>query len=247
MAAKRMRIFAGPNGSGKTTIINNLREKIPFGIYVNADDIEQSLVKTNSLLFSTYSLTVEEHDLQAFFQQSNFSPVKRNDPDLWQRLAVQENTFRPQTNVDSYLAADLAEYIKQQLLKQEISFTYETVMSHESKVDFMRLARERGYRLYLYFIATEDPEINLSRVSARVAQKGHSVAPDIIRNRYYRSLGQLKTAVMQTDRGYIFDNSGTTAKLIAEITDGTDVNLIDTFNVPNWFVQYLLEGSLPNN
>jgi predicted ABC-type ATPase len=247
MAAKRMRVFAGPNGSGKTTIINNLREEIPFGIYVNADDIEQSLIKTNSLLFSNYSLTIEEHDLQAFFQQSNFSPAKRNDPDLWQRFAVQENTFRLQTTADSYLAADLAEFIRQQLLHQEISFTYETVMSHESKVDFMRLARERGYRLYLYFIATEDPEINVSRVSARVAQKGHSVAPDIIRNRYYRSLGQLKKAVMQTDRAYIFDNSGTTAKLIAEITDGIDVNLVDTSNVPNWFVQYLLEGSLPNN
>jgi predicted ABC-type ATPase len=247
MVAKRMRVFAGPNGSGKTTIIDKLSEEIPFGVYVNADDIEQSLVKTNSLLFSNYSLTIEEHDLLAFFQQSNFSPVKRNDPGLWQKFSVEENTFRLHTNADSYLAADLAEYLRQKLLQQEISFTYETVMSHESKVNFMRQARERGYRIYLYFIATEDPEINLSRVSARVAQKGHSVAPDIIRNRYYRSLGQLKTAVMQTDRAYVFDNSGTTAKLIAEITDGIDVNLIDTSNVPNWFVQYLLEGSLPNN
>jgi predicted ABC-type ATPase len=41
MAEKRMRVFAGPNGSGKTTIINSLHfeKKILFGVYVNADDI----------------------------------------------------------------------------------------------------------------------------------------------------------------------------------------------------------------
>ena len=39
---KRMRIFAGPNGSGKTTIFKALlnEEKIGLGVYVNADDIE---------------------------------------------------------------------------------------------------------------------------------------------------------------------------------------------------------------
>ena len=38
-----MRVFAGPNGSGKTTIIKSLQQKITFGVYVNADDIESLL------------------------------------------------------------------------------------------------------------------------------------------------------------------------------------------------------------
>ncbi len=29
MAVKRLRVFAGPNGSGKTTIINSLKSEIP--------------------------------------------------------------------------------------------------------------------------------------------------------------------------------------------------------------------------
>ncbi len=41
---KRMRIFAGPNGSGKTSIINRLKDKISFGNYINADDIEFDLI-----------------------------------------------------------------------------------------------------------------------------------------------------------------------------------------------------------
>ena len=45
----RLRIFAGPNGSGKTTIINSVRaakvndKPIDFGNYINADDITRDL------------------------------------------------------------------------------------------------------------------------------------------------------------------------------------------------------------
>jgi predicted ABC-type ATPase len=45
MAAKRMRVFAGPNGSGKTTIFKGIlnESKVNLGIYVNADEIEETI------------------------------------------------------------------------------------------------------------------------------------------------------------------------------------------------------------
>jgi predicted ABC-type ATPase len=241
MAAKRMRVFAGPNGSGKTTIIKSLQAEIPFGVYVNADDIESMLAESKVLLFNSYQLTITEVLLQSFFKASQFAPLKRKEPDLWSKLIVKENVLHVNTTIDSYLAADMAEFIRQQLVSNDISFTYETVMSHESKVAFMQDAKDKGYRVYLYFIATEDPDINISRVNVRVAQKGHAVAPEIIRNRYYKSLQQLKQAVKKTSRAYIWDNSGEAAILIAEITDGQDVNVFDTDKVPNWFVKYVVE------
>jgi predicted ABC-type ATPase len=180
MAIERLRVFAGPNGSGKTTIINSLRSEIPFGVYVNADDIESLLKETHILLFNTYQLTINELVLHDFFRKSKFAPEKRNEPDLWKSLSVSENILHVNTIVDSYLAADLAEFIRQQLLANDISFTYETVMSHESKLAFLKLAKEKEYKIYLYFIATEDPEINISRVDVRINQNGHAVAPEII-------------------------------------------------------------------
>ncbi len=53
-----MRVFAGPNGSGKTTIIKNLQNEIqiPFGIYVNADDIEKTLLKNKAINFSDFKI-----------------------------------------------------------------------------------------------------------------------------------------------------------------------------------------------
>ncbi len=190
-----MRVFAGPNGSGKTTIVTDLEDKIPFGVYVNADDIEKLLKEIKTLHFDNFQLIIQETDIRQFFRTSMFSPSKRNEPDLCNKLTVIDNVLHIDTVVDSYLAADIAEFIRQNLLSSGVSFTYETVMSHEGKIDFLEVARANGYRVYLYFIATEDPEINISRVNVRVAQHGHFVRPDIIKNRYFKSLSLLKRAV----------------------------------------------------
>lgn len=237
-----MRVFAGPNGSGKTTIFKGILEnnKVNLGVYVNADEIEQSLYSNHTLDFSSFQIIVTNEDIKTFFKHSTFSPLKREEPDLWASLNVKENIFSATSSIDSYLAADLAEFIRQQLLHKGISFTYETVMSHKGKIDFLHEAMQNGFKVYLYYIATEDPEINTSRVKVRVAQSGHSVAPEIIKNRYYKSLDNLKNAVKQTSRAFIFDNSKKQAELIAEITNGTDVMLNNAVDLPNWVNMYLL-------
>lgn len=58
---RRLRVFAGPNGSGKTTMIDAIRKRtvrdrpIDFGIYVNADDIAESL-SHDSFHFADFAL-----------------------------------------------------------------------------------------------------------------------------------------------------------------------------------------------
>jgi predicted ABC-type ATPase len=242
MPAKRMRVFAGPNGSGKTTIFKALLQnrKINLGAYVNADEIELELSQAGELVFEKYQVKIAEAQIVDFFKASLFSPLKRKEPDLWNKLKVRDNVLSLETHVDSYLAADIAEFLRQTFLKNGISFTYETVMSHEGKVEFLAEAKKEGYKVYLYYIATEDPDINNNRVNVRVAQKGHAVAPDIIKKRYYRSLDNLRSAVKNSNRAYIFDNSGEQAKLVAEITEGVDVLMNDAVETPSWVVTHLL-------
>lgn len=72
MSIKRMRVFAGPNGSGKTTIIKSLQEIIPFGVYINADDIEQQLKESKVLLFNSFQLNISQEQLQDFFKKVLF-------------------------------------------------------------------------------------------------------------------------------------------------------------------------------
>lgn len=95
--------------------------------------------------------------------------------------------------------------------------------------------RASGYRTYLYFVATEDPEININRVRNRVAAGGHPVPTEKIVQRYGRCLALLQAAVAASNRAYIFDNSGADLLLLAEVTDGTDLEF-KVEEIPDWFM-----------
>lgn len=137
---------------------------------------------------------------------------------------------------DSYLAASLADAVRQELMEEGQTFTFETVMSHPSKIDFMRKARERGYRVYLYFVATDDPTINIDRVHRRVLQGGHPVKDELVESRYHRSIALMTDACKVAHRAYIFDNSGAKHKLLAEVTDFEEIRL-EASRINPWFLE----------
>ena len=245
MSAKRLRIFAGPNGSGKSTFVRNFPENnnLNLGVYVNADDIEALLQQNRMLPLQQFHVDFTAKQVQQYFMASQFAPVKLNNPHLWQHFLVVNGYLKisEDLSVNSYIAADIAELIRWQLMRQHVSFSFETVMSDSNKLIFIAKAKEEGYKIYLYFFSTEDPDINVSRVQIRVAQYGHSVAEEIIKRRYFSSLEHLKKAVQLSHRAYLFDNSGKVAKLILEVENGETVTLIEpTDLLPNWVNNYLI-------
>lgn len=100
-----------------------------------------------------------------------------------------------------------AERERRTCLEQRCSFTFETVMSHPSKVEILRQARDAGFAVVVYFVATENADLNVARVAQRVAQGGHPVPEDRIRARYVRTLALLPAALGEADRAVLFDNS----------------------------------------
>jgi len=141
----------------------------------------------------------------------------------------------------SYEAALIAEFIRENLLRLGKRVTFETVFSHESKIKILDFANQNGYKNYLYFVGTKSPLINIKRVKQRVMLGGHSVDSKIIEDRYYRSMGFLKEAVLKTYRSFIFDNSGkgTEPKLIVEVFKGNQF-VYHHSSVPKWIDRYLL-------
>jgi predicted ABC-type ATPase len=69
---------------------------------------------------------------------------------------------------------------------------------------------------------------------------GHAVPTDKVITRYYRSLELLSEAIRYSNRAFIFDNSGDAKTWIAEITNGTDIEL-QVNEVPTWFRKYVFE------
>jgi predicted ABC-type ATPase len=104
-------------------------------------------------------------------------------------------------------AQRLADAQREACLEGKVDFSFETVMSHPSKTDFMNRARTLGYRVVLLFVSLDDPLMNVARVELRVAQGGHSVPPDRVVARYARTLALLPRAILASDRAVLFDNS----------------------------------------
>lgn len=243
----RLRMFAGPNGSGKSTLLRRIQSLVSrpniFGVYLNPDDVESGIRQTGALDFSAHGIVGPADDALSFLHDSSFlrSVGLRDDT---RQFTVSEGSSLHFNGVpaNAYYASVLVDFMRRRLLAQRSDFTFETVMSSPDKIAFLKEARGLGYRTYLYYVATDDPIINVSRVRSRVKLGGHPVPEEKIIKRYHASLGLLLDAVRETDRAYIFDNSRSEQDhtQIAEITQGRNLEL-KCEAVPVWFVKALME------
>jgi predicted ABC-type ATPase len=244
MAYPRLRLFAGPNGSGKSTLQAFLRQK-GFSVdpVINADDILECLQRTGFLdVASHYDLrnitTAEiqtlmevEPEIQSRIKALGFVPGWKTENDLF---VLEESNA-----ASSEIAALMADVLRFLLVKRKRSFSFETVMSHPSKIDFLERANEEGYTSYLYFISTEDPAINLQRVANRIKTGGHSVPESRVVERYERTMQLLLRALELSQRAFLIDNSGQRFKVIAEKQYGNTLVVLDK-RPPNWFFTYVV-------
>ncbi|WP_231990994.1 zeta toxin family protein [Pseudomonas sp. B10] len=129
------------------------------------------------------------------------------------------------------------------MIKERISFTFETVMSSADKVSLLAEASKSGYRVYVYYVATADPQINIARVAYRVSRGGHNVPAEKIEARYWRSLELLSEAILASNRAYIFDNSDEGSEDLTQIAEITDGELIEikSDTQPPWSKQFVLD------
>jgi predicted ABC-type ATPase len=244
----RMRVFAGPNGSGKSTIINDVRNHkangipVDFGIYVNADDIAKSLL-TNEVSFANYDIQTTVTDFVESALISGLIGARFTEHDFLSSFVFNDNSIRLiKASFNEHLAQVLADFIRKKLLQTKKKFSFETVFSHESKLQIMRDAVVAGYKVYLYFVCTEDPQINVFRVKkVRVHEGGHDVPENKITERYYRSLELLHEASQLAYQAYFFNNSDDEYELFANFKNVNHLKRWTHKNdssIPNWFRKY---------
>ena len=113
----------------------------------------------------------------------------------------------------------------------------------------MRLATEKGYKVYFYFVSKESPVINRARVQNRVLLGGHDVPCEKIEQRYYRSLDLLHNACQFAYQAFFFDTSKDSVQgnyeLFAHFKREEGKPKWDEFKnpevVPNWFIKYFID------
>lgn len=239
----RVRIFAGPNGSGKSSLKSSIAEALGtdlLGIFINADEIEKLIKEKGFLDLQKFKIEATQAELSKHFANSEL--LKNQEIKI---ILDGSNLKFLNVNFNSYHASVIAEFIREKLLQKSESFSFETVMSSADKIEFLKKANQLGYKTYLYFIATESPLINISRVQYRVSCGGHNVPEDKITSRYYRSLDLLIDAIKNSWRSYIFDNSENNnspnkESWIAEIENGKILE-IKSETIPAWFNEYVIK------
>lgn len=241
MPSKRVRIFAGPNGSGKSSLFHDFEKRYPTGYFINADLLEKQLAG-GTVDLSGLNLEATQEQLEQFKQvpasKSLFEKAGHEGHQI--DISVHNNKIVDGAqDSHSYEGSFVAAFIRHLSITQERSFSFETVMSHPSKIDEIRdLVENHGYRAYLYFVCIDDPSVNIARIKDRVAKGGHDVDDYRVEDRYFKTLKLLHKVLPFCYRAYLFDNSGKTMKLLAEQFERKLFLQADEY--PNWFIKYVV-------
>lgn len=104
-------------------------------------------------------------------------------------------------------AAIYSTQIREECIEKGEGLIFETVLSADDKIDFILRAKQKGYFIRLFFVGTQSPTINASRIAQRVMEGGHDVPISKIISRYSKSISNCCIASSIVDRAYIYDNS----------------------------------------
>lgn len=174
--------------------------------------------------------------LVEYLLQLNYPIGKHINPDA---IA---STLTGSYEARSFNAQAIADELRESCLSERCNFSFETVMSHPSKIEFMQRARNAGYIVTLFFVSVEHAEINVERVARRVALNGHDVPVERIRRRYGATMAALPDAVRCCHRTVLFDNSiafsesiSIGPRTVAEIM-GTQISIFPP--TPKWVEKF---------
>lgn len=245
-SAKKIRVFAGPNGSGKSTLFTSIAEKFNVGYFVNSDEIEKEIASKGFINLETYGLNLTEEDLEIFKQENDAVTLiqKAEKEGHTIDVEIRENVIVDKSKqTHSYEASLITAFLRKHLGVKGISYSFESVMSHPSKLNEIENAKNQGYKTYLYFVCLQDADMCVSRVSNRVEKGGHPVDPERIKRRYGEALNNLFSALLLADKAYLFDNSTFKMELFAEVENG-QIEILSN-QIPNWFVEYVINKISP--
>lgn len=235
----RLRMLAGPNGSGKSTLASQLISDYAVNLYrfLNADLLFAEVIQSHR---TACPFSIDNAELVQFVSQSTYPQEYKLLFELGEIFIDAEDYLHFSANgINSYSVAIVADFFKEQYLKHRISFSFETVFSHPAKIDILRRAQLAGFKTYMYFVATENPLINLNRIKERVALGGHDVPEEKTRSRYLRCMEQVRYALPYLNRAYFFDNSAAQSLYLAEYESDVGFTLHSEL-LPTWFRHFVL-------
>lgn len=139
----------------------------------------------------------------------------------------------------SYKAASLVDKIREKFLYQGITFCFETVFSHVSKIDFVAKAKATNYEIILIYIHLDTMNLNEARVYQRVTEGGHNVPVAKIYSRIPRTIENIAKTLPLVNEARLLNNSSkdNPFQIVATVKQGRRIYTINP--LPEW-AEYIL-------
>lgn len=178
-------VLAGHNGSGKSTMWRRIL----------ADRLQIPLINADRMMLSILPEAFADGSLPAWAQNL------RDTDEGWMRVA--------QAGVQAFVG---------QAMAARVPFAMETVFSYweegpdgvvRSKIDLIRDMQAAGYFVILLFVGLASADLSILRVQTRVAEHGHDVPVDRLRQRFPRTQSAIQAAATVADAAILTDNSRT--------------------------------------
>ena len=182
---KTLYVFAGNNGSGKSTFRSLIKNEIFTMQDIDDEYIEQYLMSEG----------VSDHMLE-----SGKVTIKR----------IQDN------------------------ITKGVNFSFETTLSSKFSVRQIIEASNQGYYVVMYYLYTDDIEINMERALYSRLSNKHKVRREDFIRRDIRSIENLVALRLHIDKLYV-NNTGKQGERVAEMIHGAIFDY--STNTPVWLYE----------
>lgn len=121
--------------------------------------------------------------------------------------------------------------LSKSLMEEGRDFTQESTIAGRSIISTIKNAKEKGYKIRLFYVGVSSPEECIRRVQGRVARGGHDISETDIRRRFESQAESFARMLPLIDEGFIYDNENG-FKECARITRGEVVKTTKSY--PKW-------------
>lgn len=121
-------------------------------------------------------------------------------------------------------------------LNSGVNFTQETTLSGVRTLKTVQTAREKGYRINLYYVAVSSADESLRRIENRVRKGGHDIPAEDVKRRYQSRFSDLLKVLPYCDTAQFYDNENG-FQFVAEYRNGELLPVGDYR--PEWLAELL--------
>ena len=156
---------------------------------------------------------------------------------------INADDIRKSSHCTDLEAAQMADLMRNKLILEHRSFTFETVLSTDRNLELLKRAKDEGYFIRCIYVLTADWHINILRVRARKESGGHDVPTDKIVTRYQRAFKLIPKLIDICDVCHIYDNSDKPIRIFKKRKDENFYWENDFWNKSD--IKNLVEVELP--